>query len=221
MHYPPPVAPSYEYPISAIAHDTPRVPLGPRARPGEYTVQLVANGRNYTQTLVVKNDPRVKTSASELDQQFNLETRLASILTRSSQAVIEARSVRAQVKARSGQASGALAGAIKGFGAKLKDVLGSSELPTGSALAPETLSGVNGKIRALYGEVDRADVAPTTAQINAADQVERELARVIERWEGIKTTDIPALNRQLHGSHLPDIGAGAAVPPDRDSENEE
>jgi hypothetical protein len=36
LHYSPPVAIRYEYPISAVPHETPRVPRGPLAAPGTY-----------------------------------------------------------------------------------------------------------------------------------------------------------------------------------------
>ncbi len=47
----------FEYPISAIYHDTPG-PQGEWAPPGTYTVKLTVDGRSYTQELVVKPDPR-------------------------------------------------------------------------------------------------------------------------------------------------------------------
>ncbi len=45
------------YPISAIYHDTPG-PQGEWMPPGTYTVRLTADGRSYTQPLLVKPDPR-------------------------------------------------------------------------------------------------------------------------------------------------------------------
>jgi hypothetical protein len=68
------------FPISAIPHDTPREPLGPRALPGQYTVRLTAGGKTETQPLTVKMDPRVTTPAADLKQMFELEQRLAAIM---------------------------------------------------------------------------------------------------------------------------------------------
>ncbi|HTX38822.1 MAG TPA: hypothetical protein VME43_27535 [Bryobacteraceae bacterium] len=48
----------FEYPISAVPHDTPG-PQGEWMPPGTYTVKLTVDGQSYTQPLVVKPDPRV------------------------------------------------------------------------------------------------------------------------------------------------------------------
>src|SRR6202035_765606 len=85
LHYGPPESFRHEYPIAAIPHDTPRLPLGPRALPGSYTVRLMANGAAYTAPLTIKMDPRVKISPTELRRQFDMEVELASMLTGSTE----------------------------------------------------------------------------------------------------------------------------------------
>jgi len=70
LHHAPPAAPSFSYPIAAIAFDTPREPRGPWAVPGTYTVRLTVDGRTLTQPLRVKLDPRVKTSPEDLRAQL-------------------------------------------------------------------------------------------------------------------------------------------------------
>jgi hypothetical protein len=75
LHYPPPPG-DKEYPIAATPHDTAPEPKGPWVLPGTYTVKLTANGRSVTQPLTVKMDPRVKTTALGLQQQFTLSKRL-------------------------------------------------------------------------------------------------------------------------------------------------
>jgi len=57
---------SQGYPISAILHDTPLEPQGPWALPGRYTVKLIVGGKTLTQSLVLKMDPRVKSTPAEL-----------------------------------------------------------------------------------------------------------------------------------------------------------
>ena len=98
LHYATPLATHYEYPISAVPHDTPRTPQGPLALPGNYTVRLTTSGQTYTASLAVKMDPRVTTPLAGLQQQFDLQVRLASLLTNSTKAVLQARSIREQIK---------------------------------------------------------------------------------------------------------------------------
>jgi photosystem II stability/assembly factor-like uncharacterized protein len=80
LHYPPPDAFEHEYPISAIWHNTPRNPQGPRALPGQYTVKLIAGNQTYTQQLAIRMDPRVKTPLAGLQEQFRLATRITSMM---------------------------------------------------------------------------------------------------------------------------------------------
>ncbi|GMV06860.1 MAG: hypothetical protein AMXMBFR53_31350 [Gemmatimonadota bacterium] len=74
------------YPISAIDGYTPAEPRGPIALPGTYTVRLTVDGTVHTQTLRVKMDPRVTTSAADLALQFDLSMRIKSVLDRAARA---------------------------------------------------------------------------------------------------------------------------------------
>ena len=96
LHYPSPTALEHEYPISAVPHATPQFPLGPRAVPGTYTVRLTANGRTLTAPLTITLDPRIKTPAAGIAQMFDLQMRLADMLSRSSEAVTKAKAMIAQ-----------------------------------------------------------------------------------------------------------------------------
>jgi len=82
LRLPPPPAREHEYPISAIAGDTPREPLGPLVPPGTYTVKLTVDGTAFTRTLTVKMDPRVAMSPADLAAQFALLKRITGALAR-------------------------------------------------------------------------------------------------------------------------------------------
>ena len=47
------------------------------ALPGTYTVKMTVAGQSYSQPLTVKMDPRIKTSAAELQKQFDAATAVA------------------------------------------------------------------------------------------------------------------------------------------------
>jgi photosystem II stability/assembly factor-like uncharacterized protein len=83
LRYPAPGAVRHDYPISAIAGDTPREPLGVLVLPGTYTVALTIDGQTFTQPLTVKMDPRVATPPIGISQQFSLATKLAGMMNRS------------------------------------------------------------------------------------------------------------------------------------------
>ncbi len=106
LRYAKPVSPSSQYPISAVPHDTPKIPQGPFVMPGQYTVKLTVNGHSQTAPLTVKMDPRVKITPAGLQQFFSLQMRLSSLLTKTSQAAMQAHSVSQQLEKISGQANG-------------------------------------------------------------------------------------------------------------------
>src|SRR5262249_43663622 len=139
LRYPAPDSPHYEYPITAVPHDTPRVPLGPLVVPGEYTIRLSVNGRASTAPLTVKMDPRVSTPASGLEQQFSLAARLASELTQSTKAVTQARSVLDQLHKIEPQAAAQLSASLNALDQKIDTVLNGPKAADARSPAP-TLS---------------------------------------------------------------------------------
>jgi photosystem II stability/assembly factor-like uncharacterized protein len=205
LHYPAPTSPRHEYPISAIPADTPRYPLGPTALPGAYTARLTANGKGYTAPFTVKMDPRIQISAAGLEKKFQLEMRLASLLSQTSRAVMEAGSIRDPLQKLSQQATGRARDSIQAFQAKLAAVLGGL---AGSAAPPAdqiTLARVNGQVAVLYGQVWQADAEPTAAQSEAILATGREALEVMMRWDMLKASDLPALNGELRAANLPEV----------------
>jgi hypothetical protein len=151
LRYPAPAAIEHEYPISAIAGDTPREPLGVLALPGVYTVKLTAGGRTFAQPLTLKMDPRVKTSPLGLTRQFALATTLATMMNQSYAALESAR--RRRDPAAANQAS-SLERDLTAF---------SSDLVT------------------AYNVVEGADAAPTAQAASAVATLQQRLARLLER----------------------------------------
>jgi len=60
----------------AVPNDTPRSPTSPWVLPGNYTVTLLVNGKTLTQPLVVRMDPRVKTTPAAWAEQFRVSKQL-------------------------------------------------------------------------------------------------------------------------------------------------
>jgi hypothetical protein len=194
-----------------VPGDTPRVPQGPRALPGQYTVRLTADGKTYTAPLTLKMDPRVKTPPAGLEQQFQAEKSLASMMTQAAEALLQSRSAAEQLHKLAAQANGPVKAAVAAFESKLADVVGK---PGGAFSAPSslvTLNRVNADSASLYGDVDRADAAPNAAQVNAMAETQRNFAAVMRRWNGLKSADLPALNRQLRAAGLPPLQLRAAA----------
>jgi hypothetical protein len=150
-------------------------------------------------------DPRVRTSAAGLDKKFQLETRLASLLNDTSKAVLQAGSIRDPLQKLSQQATGPIHDSVQAFQNKLVAVLGA---PGGAAVSSTneiTLTRINGQVSVLYGQVWQVDAEPTTSQLEAASAVEHDSQDVMKRWDALRTTDLPALNRTLTRANLPEV----------------
>ncbi len=205
LHYPAPDSARHEYPISAIPGDTPRYPLGPTALPGSYTARLTANGKSYTAPFTVKMDPRVEISSAGLQKKFQLETRLASLLTETSKAVMQAGSIRDPLQKLSQQATGTAHDSIQAFHTKLVAVLGARAGVVSPSADEITLTRVNEQIATLYGQVWQADAEPTATQFEATAAIERDASDAMKRWDALKASDLPALNRELRTANLPEV----------------
>ena len=128
MHYPPPEALEHEFPISAIYRDTPKYPLGAWALPGNYTMRLTVDDKTYTQPLLVKMDPRIGTSLSGLRRQFEMESGSVEGMNQSYEALLQARSVRTQLKELAAKAGkGRLAEAIATLDKKAAELEGAAQ----------------------------------------------------------------------------------------------
>jgi Sortilin, neurotensin receptor 3, len=217
LRYPTLVSTEHEYPIAAVPRNTPRYPLGPTAMPGRYTVQLTV-GVTYKTALLVKMDPRVKTSMLGLQKKFDLEMQLADAMTRGSQAVTEARSVQEQLTKIANSAPGALRNAAKSLNAKVSELL---EGPRDKSDEEPALSETNNTVIALYRDIEKADVEPTPAQEKASTTTRGELAKELTAWSELKTKDIPSINGQLRSAGQAEIDLKKAPEQQEHGENEE
>ena len=205
LHYPSPATNRHDFPIAAIPHDTPRYPLGPTAVPGSYMIRLTVDGKSFSAPLIVKMDPRIKTSPAGLLKKFQVETRLALLLSESAEAVGLAGSIHEQLEKLEAKENSATDEAREAFEKKLKALQGGAG---GFAAPPSkeaTLSSVNGEAGTLYQQVWGADAEPTSSQMQAIATTERESEDVLKRWNAFKNTDLPAFNRALHEANVPEI----------------
>ena len=209
LHYPPPDSLEHEYPISAIYRDTPRYPLGPAVLPGKYTATLMVGGTSYTAPLILKMDPRVKTTISGLQQQFDLEMKITDAMRTDYAAVQQVRSVRTQLKDLAAKAAkGTLAQTISNLDKKLAELEGKNGGFGAQFLStPEgrSLVRLNSGLNSLLGVVDSADTAPTTQAISTFAEVQQALDQQLSNWQEIKTKDIVATNSELRKAGLSPI----------------
>ena len=216
------------FPISAVPGETPQEPLGPAAVPGEYRVRLRIGKHSWEQQLRVVGDPRVKATPADYAAQFELAKRLADALDASTGALLEVRSLRAQIKDLTPPAGGPLARQVRALDQALAELLspvpdsGADGRPAdGRPAVRHGLEGVNGDLATLYGQVTNADAAPTKVQVTAADAVVTDWRPLATEWERLEMQDIAVLNAALRHAGKPALRAELAPPHDPDQADAE
>jgi len=185
LHYPPAAGSRVSYPIAAIPHDTAPAPTSPWVLPGSYSVSLQVNGKTYTQPLIVEMDPRVKTSAADLQQQFGLSKEMYDGIGKLEEARERVRALRA--KLRAAKAAAALnkqGAALTGTEVEEDD----EEEPPASGPDRESLSSLIQSFRNILRLLQESDAAPTTQLLAAVEDRRHAIAEIVAQSQTFESS---------------------------------
>jgi photosystem II stability/assembly factor-like uncharacterized protein len=211
LHYEPPKALEREFPISAIVHNTPLTPLGAWVLPGSYMVKLTMEGKDYTQPLIVKMDPRIHSSLDDLRKQQEMEMGAVEGMNESYEALTEVKSVRGQLKDLTGKVAGneKFAKDLAALDQECAELEGATQPnfngvpPTGKQ--PENFSTLNQHFATILAVADSADAAPTTQAAAAYQDLEESETSLRKRWSALREREILDLNGELERAGLSTI----------------
>jgi photosystem II stability/assembly factor-like uncharacterized protein len=210
-------------PISAIGDNTIAAPATPWVNPGTFTVTLTVNGKSYSQPIVVRNDPRVKTSALAMQQVYTLSRAAYYGAVDAQNASRQAEAIRGQIATLQPLATGATAealiamdkkvaalaptpaanGGVRGRGGRGGGGGGGGGGRGAAPDAPEnSLAAAAAGLAGVMNSLQGADVQPTTIQLNAIARARTTAAETMARWAAIKSVDLPALNARLASAGL-------------------
>jgi hypothetical protein len=198
----------FELPISATPHNTVREPRGPWAQPGDYVVKLTVDGHAFQQTVSVRMDPRVKTPAAALLQQFTLSLALFDGMNEAEVRTSTARAFVDSIVTRKAKANGDLSAALDAYAAKYVALVGARAAQPGrggrgTARATDTFGAMTGEMLPIMQILQGSDDAPTTQAARAADERLRALAALRAQWNVLTTTDLAAINKRLADAGIP------------------
>jgi hypothetical protein len=199
----------YSYSIAAAyGEDAIMVPEGPLVSPGTYQVKLNVDGHNYTSTVEVKMDPRVRVTTLALNQQLALEMKIIAAMQQSLSVLQEVKEVRTQLtELRTRLSTDANA-------KSLLDSINSLDKEAAEFMAVEqtyppvgivSAAALNGALGSLLTLVESADAAPTAQAASTFVSYNQLLDQQMAKWAAVKTKDIPALNSLLRQRQLPPI----------------
>jgi photosystem II stability/assembly factor-like uncharacterized protein len=195
-----PPAFSHSYEINANPGETPASPEGPLALPGVYTLELAVDGKKYTQTVTVKNDPRSPASALELKAQHDLQTKITDGAQLAWDGYRQVTGLREKIKELSASKVQEVADAAKAFDARLAAVGGNPQGGRrgggGFGGPPPAFSFVTAQTAMLrhLQTLDSGDMAPNEPIQRAYASTCRELATIVKSWDGLRNGELTSFN---------------------------
>ncbi|HET7234670.1 MAG TPA: hypothetical protein VFJ16_31950 [Longimicrobium sp.] len=215
LHHAAPAAEEREYPISATPGDTWKEPRGPWVMPGTYTVRLTVDGRAYTQPLMVRMDPRVRTPGPALARQFEVSMRLVDALNRVGEALGQVRGLRTQLRALRGKGGAEVQTSATQLDEQVASLEDGSGPPPAAGSAPHAnLQTVAGELAQLYAFVQGADAEPTSQMNDAVAQRIAGLDQALARWRTLQEQRVRPLNERLRTAGVSPIALRHEDKPD-------
>jgi photosystem II stability/assembly factor-like uncharacterized protein len=188
-------------------------PAAPWVNPGSYTVRLTVGGTSYTQPIVVKQDPRVRTPADEMRKVYDLTDAAYRGAVGAQAAIDEATRLREQLARSRVQAAGGMIAAIDSFAARVLALAGAAPaVPAGggpgrgqqpAAAPPGTLSSAFATLAGAMNLLQAADVAPTVNQSRALSAAIAAGEGALADWRGFRARELAAFNERLKAARLP------------------
>jgi photosystem II stability/assembly factor-like uncharacterized protein len=189
LRYNRPDAVSYGYDIAAVwGHGVAISPGGAFALPGDYTVVLTANGKQYTAALTIKEDPRVTVSADDLSKSLALSEKIASAMVRATKNYREELVIEKQIEKRFPEKGGKVDAAIRADVDQLRDK------PVPGKPSFQTSEHV---LAAIESALESADTAPTDVQIQLVTDNVAKLDAAKTDWAAKKSGPLADLNASL------------------------
>jgi hypothetical protein len=172
---------------------------GPLAAPGTYTVRMTVDGATQTQPLVVRRHPLYKdVTDADLQEQFDLAIQIRDKTSEANNAVIQIRSIKAQVADRAGKP--AADAKLKAAGDTLTKNLSAVE---GDIYQVKNQAGqdplnfpikTNNRLASLLSMVNNGDGKPMGNAAPIFKDLTAELKAETDRLAKVLLTDLAAFN---------------------------
>src|SRR5262249_37939313 len=193
--------------------------VGPIVTPGTYTVKLTVDGRSFSQPLQVLRDPKVATSAADLDLSVRLQLRLRDNISAAADMINTIEVMRKQLEDvrkayQDDPAKSALVKEVREIDAKLVEV--ESKLLEPAQMTSDdkyfqqayrvymNLIWLNGEVGPGAGDVSGgADFPPTDTSVAVLEPIEEDRDAARSEHRRVREQDVPAFTRTVGGSMTP------------------
>jgi len=187
--------------------------IGPKAVPGEYKVKVTLNGKSQTQSFNILKDPRINTTQSDFQDQFDLLMDIRNRTTEINEKILTIRSIKDQINT--------LTGLMKESGFKDENVTkAGQELVKSLSTIEERLIQVksksrqdplnypirlDNKIAALVGVVSSVDARPTAQSYDVLEDLVEQAQVHYKKLNKVLTDDLYKFNNMVSEAAVPAV----------------
>ena len=193
-------------------------PTAPHAPPGRYTVRLSINGTELSQEFEIAKDPRIAATHADLQERFELHTRIRDRLSEVNSAIIELQSVRQQVAGWANRAE-AVDGSegsdeIARVSSRIIDDLDSAEKRLmkvgfrGALDRPNMRPTINTRLAELCEVVAVADFAPPRRAYDVFEVLSREAGEELTTLRATIDSGVAELDGLIKENGVPSVATG-------------
>ncbi|MBV9404430.1 MAG: hypothetical protein JO211_03730, partial [Acidobacteriaceae bacterium] len=188
-----------------------RAEQGPLALPGHYQVRVTADTQSQTQPLTVKLDPREHVTQAQLQDQFDLASKVRDQVSECDEMVIRIRAINQEAKDRATKANDP---AIASAGASLRDKLSTLEeeiYQIRNRANEDPLNfpiKLNNQIAALARTIETGDNPPTEQDYEVFRLLTARLEAIRAKFKQALGADLAHLNELLESHKIPAVSAG-------------
>ncbi len=165
------------YPISATYENTAPNETSPFVMPGTYIARLTAEGKTYTQSFIVKMDPRVKTPFTDLQQQHDLSLMSYQYRLQTIKILNELGALRKKIKEKLPDATGS---AITDLNTCDTQAAALENSPQGSQ--QQSFGSLNNSFASVFNNLQESDMPATSQTIAGAKQAEQSFKTLSAQW---------------------------------------
>jgi photosystem II stability/assembly factor-like uncharacterized protein len=176
---------------AALSEDGELEPQGVWAPPGQYTVVLNVNARDFRQTLDLKPDPRVQAHPADYAREFALAREIERARVDARKALHEAEGLHAKLVKSEIGANGERRAMLSQLDRRLIEIAGPvADEPRWASPEPEhawgTLHDISADLDRLADAVDGADGAPSPDAESGYRQREKALLSKLSSWRALQ-----------------------------------
>jgi hypothetical protein len=180
---------------------------GPQVVPGNYTVEISADGHTEKQTVTVKPDPRVSSTPEDYRKQLELALQIRDRFSAANQAVVDIRNAKQQLDSYGSKAAPALATEATRISKELgtvEDAIYQTKLRAGEDALNFPIR-INNKLGALLSTVEDSDTAPTAQSYEVFKELSAQLQVQLDKLQAIDANDVTNFNRMVREQNIPAI----------------